>query len=696
MGMYDYTKKGLIADTIHGNIFLSDFEKKILSHVVFNRLHDVYQNSTAYLTYPCNRTKRFEHSLGTMNLCGDMFAESVINSNKKILEEFFSEFKKNLEGITEEICEKRCQQYQHKLGGKVNNISGKIPDTKDLSYLHKNCPRNVGEYTDVYVILLEAIRIAGLLHDIGHPPYSHVTETALTNVKINLEETECNNSRAQEFKKIMTNFFQDSTKPLHEKMGDRISDVILMDSIIDITNVDDAYKEDVINNQLFQILVKETVSNIFLEKGDFKALHCLISGTIDGDRLDYVTRDSINSGINNGKTEYCRLFSGISIVKYESDNKKEYLFSPNIKSLSTVEDFLERRWGIYKNIVLHHRVVKTDQLLQRAIEAISEDYLNGKIGKDNEENGELLPFDISGLWKPLKVSAFGDFKSAISQWDDSWLMTVLKKHYFTDYIKKRESTDERYILLRQLEELLTNTKHYFSVIKRMEDFLIIDLEIIEVLKERRETVQNSIKKLEELSENKSKLGQKVESLNVEQTAESKKILIDIEQFLIDIQKLFSFIHPQENEYNYNGLVFCQLRKVYNTHFSNIGDISSFVSDIVEETSKKSFVNDEIDDIMCVTKKYNIGISKPLYFHEKNNDLPLNLRNVSSIANILEQSYNTFPQFFIYILKNKKSNKDLDTTSFLKDVGKNLGNRFVEICEKKLNGLKNPDETAEAV
>ena len=48
-------------DSIHGLIPLSEYEKRIISSVEFNRLHDVYQNSTVYLTFPTNRTKRFEH-----------------------------------------------------------------------------------------------------------------------------------------------------------------------------------------------------------------------------------------------------------------------------------------------------------------------------------------------------------------------------------------------------------------------------------------------------------------------------------------------------------------------------------------------------------------------------------------------------------------------------------------------------------
>ena len=58
-------------------------KEKIISSIGFNRLHDVYQNSTVYLTFPTNRTKRFEHSLGTMKLCSDMLYHATLNTNEK-------------------------------------------------------------------------------------------------------------------------------------------------------------------------------------------------------------------------------------------------------------------------------------------------------------------------------------------------------------------------------------------------------------------------------------------------------------------------------------------------------------------------------------------------------------------------------------------------------------------------------------
>lgn len=62
-----------ISDTNHGTVLLSSYEKEVISTKLFNRLHHISQNSTAYLTFPTNRTKRFEHSIGTINYAAIFF-----------------------------------------------------------------------------------------------------------------------------------------------------------------------------------------------------------------------------------------------------------------------------------------------------------------------------------------------------------------------------------------------------------------------------------------------------------------------------------------------------------------------------------------------------------------------------------------------------------------------------------------------
>lgn len=102
-------KKGIyLNDSIHGLIPLSEYEKRIISSIGFNRLHDVYQNSTVYLTFPTNRTKRFEHSIGTMKLCSDMLFSSILNASEKNLEMFYKIFQVEYEKNYKNNCVGSC------------------------------------------------------------------------------------------------------------------------------------------------------------------------------------------------------------------------------------------------------------------------------------------------------------------------------------------------------------------------------------------------------------------------------------------------------------------------------------------------------------------------------------------------------------------------------------------------------------
>ena len=91
-------------DIIHENISYSGLEGAVMSTPIFNRLHHVLQSSLVYLTYSSNKVKRFEHSVGTMFLSGEMFYNSVLNSSgssaeQQLLDEMKSEIIKWYESI---------------------------------------------------------------------------------------------------------------------------------------------------------------------------------------------------------------------------------------------------------------------------------------------------------------------------------------------------------------------------------------------------------------------------------------------------------------------------------------------------------------------------------------------------------------------------------------------------------------------
>lgn len=177
----------------------------------------------------------------------------------------------------------------------------------------------------IFVILFESIRIAGLLHDVGHPPFSHITEFALENVYKRIQAEEIENETVSKFKEIMQNFCENEQE-LHEEMGNSIAEILLKDAIENISQ-EDAKDDSIYNRQLFRAIVSEMALNILKEKDTFyQDLHNIVSGTLDGDRLDYVSRDAINSGFSVGIIEYERLISSMKLALTTVNEKRHLCF----------------------------------------------------------------------------------------------------------------------------------------------------------------------------------------------------------------------------------------------------------------------------------------------------------------------------------------------------------------------------------
>ena len=117
-----------IRDPIHVFIRLDSDERKVLDSHPFQRLRHIHQLAMTYLAYPSATHKRFEHSLGVMELASRVF--DVVT---------------NLDNVTDE--------------------------TRDL-LKPLNAPDQIAYWRRV-------IRMAALCHDIGHLPFSHAAEKEL-------------------------------------------------------------------------------------------------------------------------------------------------------------------------------------------------------------------------------------------------------------------------------------------------------------------------------------------------------------------------------------------------------------------------------------------------------------------------------------------------------------------------------------
>lgn len=649
MGIY-------ISDSIHGLTRLTEYEKNIIASVGFNRLHDVYQNSTVYLTYPSNRTKRFEHSIGTMRLCSEMFYNSISNifvdaSGKELIEKFYSLYNTELERIITEV--RGNSEYAGVLRGRITKIPNCNLDSFQSSLIPSVVP---DKYRIVHEILIQSIRAAALLHDIGHPPYSHVVERAMKAAYYSLEKK----GNQHPYIEVMKKYIEG--KDLHEVMGDDISKSILMGIL------DKGKNQKNPDEIMFEILVLESVLRIFKNEGIFGHLHRIIDNSLDGDRLDYVTRDPENSGMNNGSIDYNRIIMDMCIIM---ENNVPYFCVP-LKAANAVEDFLKRRYDLYKNIICHHRVIKTDYLMECVVKSLIEQYCEenqpGQI-----EDKESIPFDISGLWAPLGVTAFDEKACILSQWNDSWLITVLKNIYYEKYHLSTIQDKAKYIISKQFAELLNNERNYLTIIKRSEDFKNVDDRIRDGIWTYNLIVNKKIKALEKKSR------AYVKRNNIDNS------LPDSSGFLSQIREIIQMSDPNREENN----AFILTSILHRKEIFSMENIEEEVKRIAGEVCLNKLQDFKYLNNVVVFKQISPGVksNQDIYFYDKQRDKRYALDDVSSIVRTLRTEDLFRPVFYLYILVDGDKQIVMDKKKeLLEDIGVKIGEYFIKTIMDSLDEL----------
>jgi len=186
----------------------------------------------------------------------------------------------------------------------------------------------------------QASKIAILLHDVGHGPFSHALENVL----------------------------------IENMHHEEISVVIMKELNVQL-------------NGKLQLAI-----DIFTGIHPKKFLHQLISGQLDVDRMDYLTRDSFFSGVNEGVIGYDRILKMLTVHKGELMVEEKAIYS--------IEKFLVARRLMYWQVYLHKTVNCAEQMLQRIIKrarhvkAVAPGALNKLV---NEPHSKVTIEEFCGL-----------------------------------------------------------------------------------------------------------------------------------------------------------------------------------------------------------------------------------------------------------------------------------------------------------
>ena len=362
----------------------------------------------------------------------------------------------------------------------------------------------------LYRCILQSVRIVALFHDVGHPPMSHIMEEVLEKIynealshngdeNWNQEHVEeCISSLEYYIKDTRQNIGEeDRKKPkelkintiykerilpdgaaIHEKVGISLLYSALSDVVSDLMekiNKPHMSKEDAEYNaalSIYYLMIAELSMAIITDESANDnvclSIHKIIDGILDSDRLDYIARDSKNSGIDWGSIPYKRIINHSKFIKPEKNSKTFVIAYPK-KVSEDISDVLVTRYKMYTRINFHHRCMKNAASMQKAVLELAMDYLQSS-DRSNYDETSLCP-EIRILWTSLGFS-LGERSKKIIRWNDSWLITSLHNAFVK--ISDDETLVENHKELYEcLEEILLNKKKYYTLIKRGSDSMYL-------------------------------------------------------------------------------------------------------------------------------------------------------------------------------------------------------------------------------
>lgn len=548
--MINLDKTHQIADIIHGTIPYSGLESAIINTPIFNRLHHILQSSLVGCTFSSNKVKRFEHSLGVMHLAGQIFYQSLNNvGDSELINSLLDDCNKEIADWIDNVdfsSERALDVHLSDSCDRDTIFSCPVPDS---SIYRENLPRFISDiHKYSYLVLFQAIRIAGLLHDVGHLPYSHIFEHATQQLYNMVCSLKNKNKAQQEFLEILDPYCsKNATKELHEEIGINLVKQIKKE-------ITEELLQESSEKNFYVLIVFDFVIKILSAKDDentiYSDLHKIIAGVLDADRLDYCSRDLFCSGMQKDIFPYNRLLSSYKLIEkrqsYDLDDeicRNRILFCPSVKNVSLAEELIEKRWKINSSINFHHRVHKHESIFTEILAEIGFNELEKKVNGLNElRAGEPLPLELSSIWQLVKKLQINNslIDYFIIQLDDGWLDTLLKHEFFAKYTKdyrnkKKYSMDSQW---NKFDELISSSKHYYSAFKRSTDFRQLDYElgnaIIECIKKRKsaDSYANIVTTI--ISLNNSKNSNKNVSLNISKII-STVLSSSIAEFFKDIE-----------------------------------------------------------------------------------------------------------------------------------------------------------------
>ena len=167
---------------------------------------------------------------------------------------------------------------------------------------------------------IQVLRLAGLLHDIGHGPFSHLFEEIIQGKKIS-----------------------------HEDYGKKI----------------------ILNSEIGDVLTKtgfdkKLVTKIAFGESKFQYLNEIVSGALSADMMDYLLRDGYFTGAEHAKVDHKRITQSLDIHKKKLALERSALYS--------FESMMHSRYQMFKAVYFHKTVRAAEVMLIEALRLSDDEF----------------------------------------------------------------------------------------------------------------------------------------------------------------------------------------------------------------------------------------------------------------------------------------------------------------------------------
>ena len=167
---------------------------------------------------------------------------------------------------------------------------------------------------------IEILRLSGLLHDIGHGPFSHLFEEIIQEKKIS-----------------------------HEDFG---KEIILKSDI-----------GDSLSKNGFD---KKLITKVAFGDSKFQYMNEIVSGALSADMMDYLLRDGYFTGAEHAKIDHKRITQSLDVHKKKLALERSALYS--------FESMMHSRYQMFKAVYFHKTVRSAEVMLLEALRLSDDEF----------------------------------------------------------------------------------------------------------------------------------------------------------------------------------------------------------------------------------------------------------------------------------------------------------------------------------